>query len=175
MKPFSSFAFGFLAVCLAVVLFFQPEIRTVSAEFSREGYRQMRGDAPALLLSAVSATDTDTISSTAPVRARFTNGNTRIALAGTLSVSGANAVVLIKLYFRDTDGTYTFLGISDKITLTAGAQETVGGRYTCEDVYTIETAGANAFDVHLRSVSSGNVSIRAWCYGSETGIETPND
>lgn len=169
--------YGLLAVfalVLASMLVPFPPTKLVEAEVARTGYQTLRA-VPALVISAITATDTNTVSADTPIRPRYTKGNPKIALSSSHSVASATSIVLVNLYHRDADGVYTFLGCSDAITLTGSASKLVSSRYVSEDIYEIDTRGANVFDLHISTISSGDVSVRAWCYGVESGTATPAD
>ena len=100
-----------------------------------------------------------------------TRGNPSIAVAPSLSVSGATAAVYCGLYHRSvTSGdvvTWTFLGVAGVSTATGGAGTRSGGSYVANELMYFDTGGANYAELRATDPSnSATVTLVPWTFGS---------
>lgn len=134
-------------------------------------YNQLsRMAAPAVLKSAISAAESMDWTTT-PVSAQMTDGNPKITARIDFSVAAATACIEVGLYHKTTAGTYTFLGIASIATYTAANTDsvgTIGARFPAVTMPEVDTRGATHYDMRVTNLSTGNVTVRPWVYGSRS-------
>lgn len=156
------YALIFVALCLAVL-----GVGLGHAEVNQDHYNVLRV-VPSASHSAVSSIDTHTYTTT-PLDPQKTEGNPKVCVSGTFSVASATAGIRCALYFKNADGTYTWLGFADTIqTLTAAASGTTAesGRFPALGNVVFDTRGAPYYEIRVFTISSGNVTIKPWAYGA---------
>jgi uncharacterized protein (UPF0333 family) len=160
----------FFLVFFAVMLFASIAL----AEVVQTSYRQLRGTAPAAdaAQTTISAVQTS-IWSTTPINAHAVNGNPRVVAHGSFSNASATCTVTCMLYFKSDSGTYTRLGFSKVGTLTASAtdasaNESSSGRYFSVAPVDFDTFGANYYEIRVRAISAGDVTVVHYPIGSGT-------
>ena len=154
----STFAFLALFLCLASLVF---------AGVNQDSYKTTRGTGPELLFDGVSSVTS--AAWTTPTNPRYTRGNPSVAVSAESVTAGANVEVMCGLYHKDeSDGSFTFLGLSDAVTITFSSdQEVSAGIYTSEDLARFETQGANVIDVRVVAKTATSFDLRVWGYGTE--------
>jgi hypothetical protein len=81
-----------------------------------------------------------------------------LAVKGSFSASGANAVARIAYYSVDASGTETFEFMDAAQTITASSQ-TSSSRYIGDQALLFPTYGYTKIRLYISSISSGNVSL----------------
>lgn len=114
----------------------------------------------------------DSKTSTTPIDPQPTGGDTQVVVAPRFTVEGASCQCELWLYQKIGD-TYTFMGIADVQTATAGdgtmARRAGGaGDYLPLRPLYFDTAGADAYDPRYPAVSSGTVNSWAWTNGAQS-------
>jgi hypothetical protein len=140
------------------------------AEIVQIGYRQLRGTAPsvATVHDEISSVQTQNFTAT-PLDPHPTNSNQKIAASVTFSNSAATCELTLALYHRSSGGTYTLLGIAKSVTITADtADVNAGGRYLGTTMAEFDTFAANYYDLRVRTISAGDVSVVHYPYGAAT-------
>lgn len=137
------------------------------AEISYDSNKPLVGtdlvDANPSTISSADAQNYDT-----PLRPRRTQGDSKVVISPTFSVHGATACLEVVVYQR-TSTTDIFATVAAVETVTATSLKTIGGRYPTQAQWILApTLGAQIFDVRVRSISSGNVTWRAWHLGADS-------
>jgi len=137
------------------------------ADVVQLNYTTLRGTCPAIQSTAISAVQTSTFSAT-PLNPLPTRGNPHVTADVSFDTASATCVLQLGLYFKNADGTYTFLGVSKSVTQTAaGLVNDSGARCHSLALPDFDTAGAPYYDLRVTTISAGNVTVRPWVYGSE--------
>jgi hypothetical protein len=114
----------------------------------------------------------DSTTNTTPIDPQPTGGDTQVVVAPRFSVQGASCQCELWLYQKIGD-TYTFMGIADVQTATAGdgsmaRRAGASGDYLPLRPLYFDTAGADAYDPRYPAVSSGTVNSFAWTNGAQS-------
>lgn len=148
------------AICAGAVL----------AEVVQENYAPVRNHsnqgAPAAYRTALSSDDSAT--TTTPIDPQDTAGDGTIVVEPSGSAAAGTVTVEVWLYHSNGAGTYTWMGIAGVQTATFGSLRRIGasGNYPPLQPLVFSSYGADAYDVRIRSVSSGTVDLRAWTAGA---------
>lgn len=160
---------GVWAYALVALMLCTLAVGLGQAEVNQDHYNVLRV-VPSASHSAVSAIDTQTYTTT-PLDPQKTEGNPKVCVEGTFSVASATASIRCALYFKNADGTYTWLGFADTVqTLTAAAAGTTceSGRFPCLGNISWDTRGAPYYEIRVFTISSGTLTLKPWCYGAES-------
>lgn len=139
----------------------------VQAEISQNHYTTLRGTVPGKSQDAISSVTTHVW--TTAINPKATLGNPSVAAYVSGSSTGATADLAVGLYFKNSDDTYTFLGIVSKQTVTLSATtEKDGSSFVGLTVPTWDTRGAPYYDLRVLTISAGSVTVRQWGYGAQS-------
>jgi hypothetical protein len=140
-----------------------------AAPVAETHYTTLREAVPSISHSAISSVETKTWTAT-PLDPQPTRGNPKLTARVDFSDAAATCALALGLYYKDTAGTYTFLGVVDVVTVTASSthQVSAGGRYVSEDLPIFDTHGAPYIDLRVITISAGSVTVRPWLYGSNS-------
>ena len=109
-------------------------------------------------------TGDDPLDVSTPVDAQETKGNPNVACTVTFSVASASVQLELN-YYNSSTGDWHGTGLVT--TVVASATINDGGRFVAE-VIVSSSKGARFYDWRVRSISSGNVSLRGWSYGAQS-------
>jgi len=154
---------AFLAVCLVSSVALGDVVQT--------HYKTLRDGCPAIPTNLSAASAALSTAWAAPLNPQPTRGNPYVTCYAKFSTASATSDIQVGLYYKNADATYTFLGFSAATTtITAAASGTTDGTGVFPGLTTPtwDTKGAPYYDLRIRTISAGTVTIRPWVYGAES-------
>lgn len=138
------------------------------AEVVQTHYTTLRDGLPAKSHNAVSSADATTWATA--LNPKATDGNPTVIAFCEFSTASATCVLECGLYYKNSDGTYTYIGpAAAKATVTAAASgNTDGSLYPNLAPTTFDTRGAPYYDLRITSISTNTVTCRPWVYGAKS-------
>lgn len=153
---------------LASILLIAVVAASALADVVQSHYKTLRVSVPTKTHDGVSSVDTAVW--TSPLNPQATRGNPTVTGLVEFSTASATCSIEVGLYFKNADGTYTFIGQSGAAqTITASASTAKDGSlFFGLTRPSFDTAAAPYYDLRVRAISAGTVTVRPWVFGADS-------